>query len=226
MVYDLRVCPTDGTPLKDSSRYWHIVGSLVYPTVTLPNIAHAIHILRQFVCAPTSVHFGHLLHLLWCLCGTSSQFLLYAQDSQLQLHAYSDPTWTSDPTNHRSDTGYCILLGSSHAWKSKKQVVESCSSIEAELRALDTTIAEIIWLRWLLADFGISCDASTPLLCDNTGAIQITNNPIKHELTNILVLMPSLLGLIVITKLKLFLLSFIWFISSLKHGLESNTNFT
>lgn len=140
MVYDLRVCPTDGTPLKDSSRYWHIVGSLVYPTVTLPNIAHAIHILRQFVCAPTSVHFGHLLHLLWCLCGTSSQFLLYAQDSQLQLHAYSDPTWTSDPTNHRSDTGYCILLGSSHAWKSKKQVVESCSSTEAELRELLTLL--------------------------------------------------------------------------------------
>jgi hypothetical protein len=35
----------------------------------------------------------------------------------------------------------------------------------------------------LLADFGISCDAPTPLLCDNTGAIQIANDPVKHELT-------------------------------------------
>jgi hypothetical protein len=34
----------------------------------------------------------------------------------------------------------------------------------------------------LLADFGISCDAPT-LLCDNTGAIQIANYPVKHELT-------------------------------------------
>jgi len=38
-------------------------------------------------------------------------------------------------------------------------------------------------IRWLLADFGISCDAATPLLCDNTGAIHIANDPVKHELT-------------------------------------------
>ena len=35
----------------------------------------------------------------------------------------------------------------------------------------------------MLADFGISCDVATPLLCDNTGAIQIANDPVKHELT-------------------------------------------
>jgi hypothetical protein len=35
----------------------------------------------------------------------------------------------------------------------------------------------------LLADLGISCDVATPLLCDNTGAIQISNDPVKHELT-------------------------------------------
>jgi len=87
-------------------------------------------------------------------------------------------------TYRRSVSGYCILLGSSPlAWKSKKQAAVSRSSTEAELRALATTTAEIIWLRWLLADFGVSCDTPTPLLCDNTGAIQIANDPVKHELT-------------------------------------------
>ena len=33
------------------------------------------------------------------------------------------------------------------------------------------------------ADFGVSCDTPTPLLCDNTRAIQIANDPVKHELT-------------------------------------------
>jgi len=104
--------------------------------------------------------------------------------SPLELHAYSDSTWASDPSDRRSVTGYCILLGSSPlTWKSKKQVAVSRSSIEAELRALATTTSEIVWLRWLLADFGISYDAPTPLLCDNTGAIQIANDPVKHELT-------------------------------------------
>jgi hypothetical protein len=90
----------------------------------------------------------------------------------------------SDPTDRHSITGYCILLGSSPiAWKSKKQAVVSRSSTEAELRALATTTIEIAWLRWLLANLGISYDVATPLLCHNTRTIQIANDPVKHELT-------------------------------------------
>ena len=122
--------------------------------ITRPDIAHAVHILSQFVSAPTSVHFGHLLRVLRYLRGTSSQCLFYACDSPLRLHAYSDSTWANDPTDRCSITGYCILLGSSHlAWKSKKQAAVSRSSTEVELRALVTTTSEIVWLRWLLADF-------------------------------------------------------------------------
>jgi hypothetical protein len=73
-------------------------------------MAHAVHILSQFVCTPTSIHYGHLLRVLQYLRLTSSQSLFYARDSPLQLHAYSDSTWASDPTDRRSITGYCILL--------------------------------------------------------------------------------------------------------------------
>jgi hypothetical protein len=34
-----------------------------------------------------------------------------------------------------------------------------------------------------LADLGVSCDTPTPLLCDNMSAIQISHDPVKHELT-------------------------------------------
>jgi hypothetical protein len=184
METHLQLRPTDGTPLADPTRYRHIVGSLVYLTITRPDIAHVVNILSQFVGAPTSVHFGHLLRVLRYLRGTSSLCLLYARDSSLQLHAYSDSTWASDPSDRRSVTGYCIFLGSSPlTWKSKKQAVVSRSSTEAELRALATTTTEIVWLRWLLADFGIVCDGPTPLLCDNTGAIHIAHDPVKQKLT-------------------------------------------
>ena len=184
MDLHLSLRPTDGTPLEDPSRYRHLVGSLVYLTVTRPDIAHAVQILSQFVSAPTSVHYGHLLRVLRYLRGTKTQCLFYDSNSPLQLHAYSDATWASDPTDRRSITGYCILLGSSPvAWKSKKQAVVSRSSTEAELRALAITTAEIIWIRWLLADLGVSCDSPTLLRCDNTGAIQICHDPVKRELT-------------------------------------------
>jgi len=73
MELNLKLRPSDGKPLEDPSRYRHIVGSLVYLTVTRPDIAHAVHILSQFVSAPTSVHYGHLLRVLRYLRGTSSQ---------------------------------------------------------------------------------------------------------------------------------------------------------
>jgi hypothetical protein len=140
--------------------------------------------LSQFVSAPTSVHYGHLLRVLRYLRGTKTQCLFYDSNSPLQLHAYSDATWVSDPTDCRFITGYCILLGSSPvAWKSKKQADVSRSSTEAELRALATTTAEIIWIRWLLADLGVSCDSATLLRYDITGAIKSCHDPVKRELT-------------------------------------------
>jgi hypothetical protein len=172
MELHLQLRPNDGTPLVDPSRYCQIVGSLVYLTITRPDIAHAVHILSQFVSAPTSIHYAHLLRLLRSLRRTASQRLFYAKSSPLQLHAYSDSTWANDPTDRRSVTGYCIFIGTSPiAWKSKKQNAVSRSSAEAELRALATTTTEIIWLKLLLNDLGVSCDASTPLFYDNTSAI-------------------------------------------------------
>jgi hypothetical protein len=55
--------------------------------------------------------------------------------------------------------------------------------VEAELRAMAILIAEVTWLQWLFADFGVSVTTPTPLLSDSTGAISIARDPVKHELT-------------------------------------------
>ena len=86
--------------------------------------------------------------------------------------------------DRKSTTGFCIFLGDYLvSWKSKKQTVVSRSSDEAEYRAMASTVAEIVWLRWLLADLGIMLPAPTPMYCDNTSAIQIAHNSVFHERT-------------------------------------------
>jgi hypothetical protein len=70
-----------------------------------------------------------------------------------------------------------FLSDSLIAWKTTKQIVVSYSCAEAELRAIASMTAKVTWLRWLPEDFGVS------LLSDNTGAISIARDPMKHELT-------------------------------------------
>jgi hypothetical protein len=190
MELNVKLCPTDGDPLPDPTRYRHLVGSLVYLVVTCPDISYLVHILSQFVSAPTTVHYSHLLRVLRYLHGTITRCLFFPRSSSLQLQCYSDATWTSDPTDRRSFSAYYVFLGGSLvAWKMKKQVTVSRSSVEAELRAMALLIAEVTWLRWLLADFGVSITTPTPLLFDSTGAISIARDPVKMSLPSILVLM-------------------------------------
>jgi hypothetical protein len=112
---------TDGEPLKDPTRYRHIVGSLVYLGVTRPDISYSVYILSQFVSVPTQIHYSHLFRVLRYFCGTISHRLFFPRFSSLQLQAYGDATWANDPSEHRSLSVYCVFLGGFLiAWKTKK----------------------------------------------------------------------------------------------------------
>ncbi|KAL5788005.1 hypothetical protein ACOSP7_004954 [Xanthoceras sorbifolium] len=179
-----RYSPSDGTPLSDPTLYRTIVGSLVYLTITRPDIAYAVHIVSQFVASPTTIHWAAVLRILRYLRGTIFQSLLLPSTSSLQLRAYSDADWGHDSTDRKSVTGFCIFLGDSLiSWKSKKQTVVSKSSTEAEYRAMASTTTEIVWLRWLLADMGVHLSHPTPMFCDNQSSIQIAHNSVFHERT-------------------------------------------
>ncbi|KAF7152051.1 hypothetical protein RHSIM_Rhsim01G0019800 [Rhododendron simsii] len=67
-----RLTPLDGSPLPDATRYRQLVGSLVYLTVTRPDIAYAIHIVSQSMCASRSTHFDVVLRILRYVKGTHS----------------------------------------------------------------------------------------------------------------------------------------------------------
>uniref|UniRef100_A0A2N9GQS7 Uncharacterized protein n=1 Tax=Fagus sylvatica TaxID=28930 RepID=A0A2N9GQS7_FAGSY len=158
---NVKLNTTDGEPLSDATLYRQL-----------------------FMSAPRSTHYAAVLRILRYIKGTLFHGLHFSAQSSLELRAYADADWAGDPTDRRSTTGYCFLLGSSLiSWRSKKQSVVARSSTETEYRALADTTSELLWLRWLLADMGAPQTTSTPIHCDNRSAIHIAHNDIFHERT-------------------------------------------
>ena len=110
---NVHLTPSGGKPLANPSLYKRLVGNLVYLTVTRPDISYVIHQMSQYLSAPRSTHYAAGLRILRYLKGTLFHDLLYSAQSPLILCAFSDTDWARDPTDRRSTTSYCFLLGSS-----------------------------------------------------------------------------------------------------------------
>jgi hypothetical protein len=179
-----RLTPLDGTPLSDATLYRQLIGSLIYLTVTCPDIAHDVHLVSQFLTAPHSTHYAAVIHILRYIKGTMFHGLHFSAHSTFDLCTYSDVDWAEDPTDRRSTTSFCFFLRDSLiSWRSKKQHIVSRSSIEVEYRALADTTSEFLALRWLVENMGLTHSSPTIIHCDNHSAIQIVHNDVFHEHT-------------------------------------------
>ena len=175
--------PLEGK-LSNPSLYRRLVSSLVYLTVTRLDISYAVHLVSQYLSALWSTHYVAVLRILRYLKGTLFHGLFYSTQSPLILRAFSDADWAGDPIDRKSTTSYCFILGSSLiSWRIKKQTHVARSSTEAEYRAHTDTTSELLWLRWLLKNLGVSISSATPLYCDNQSVIHIAHNNVFYERT-------------------------------------------
>lgn len=135
-------------PCIDPEPYRHLVGHLLYLTITHLDLSYIVHVLSQFMHTPRQPHLEVAYHVLRYLKSTPSQGIFFPCESALTLQRYCDADWARCPTTRRSTIGYIIFLGHSPiSWHFKKQTVVSHSSIEAEYRAMATTVSELIWLK-------------------------------------------------------------------------------
>ncbi|GJV47975.1 retrovirus-related pol polyprotein from transposon RE1 [Tanacetum coccineum] len=146
-----KLTPDNDDLLTNPSLYIALVGKLLYLTITMPDLSFAAHALSQFLQQPISTHMKALLKVISC------------------------------PFPRRSVTSYGVFLGSSLiSWQSKKQIVVSRSSTEAEYKALADSTCEVTWIQCLLKEFKINVPTPIPMMCDNASSIALASNPVHH----------------------------------------------
>ncbi|KAL0745479.1 hypothetical protein Bca101_102027 [Brassica carinata] len=174
----------DSKPYQDPKLYRKLVGKLIYLTITRPDICFAVNQVSQHMQVPKEHHWRMVERILMYLNGSPDQRVWMGCNGSTEVVGYCDADWAGDRADRRSTTGYCTFIGGNLVtWKSKKQKVVSCSSAEAEYRAMLKLTNELVWIKGILKHLEI--DQATPMRmhCDNQAAIHIASNSVFLERT-------------------------------------------
>ncbi|XP_020094169.1 uncharacterized protein LOC109714134 [Ananas comosus] len=179
-----RLSSHEGRLLENPYIYCQIVGALQYLIFTRPDVSYAVKSVAQYLHAPRELHMQAVKHILRCIRGTLSYCFPISHCDNPSFVAFADADWAGCSDTRRSTSGYCIFLGPNLiSWSAKKQPTISCSSSEAEYRAVSYTIAEIVWIRRLLRDLCVFLWCSISIYCDNLSTTYLGANSALHART-------------------------------------------
>jgi len=95
----------EGELLLDPFLYCQLVGSLIYLTITRPDISYVVHIVSKFMQSPRHLHLAAVRRIIRYLIRSPTRGLFFPTQSTLNLTAYSDADWAGSPDTRKSTTG-------------------------------------------------------------------------------------------------------------------------
>lgn len=102
------------------------------------------------------------------------------------IEGFSDSDWAGCVDTCQSTSGFVwIMNGGAICWRSRLQSIVALSSTEAEYVGVTPAVQEILWLRDLLCELGVTNCSLSLLNMDNWGAVALTHragdsNQTKH----------------------------------------------
>ena len=167
----------------DVTLYRSMIGCLQYLTASRPNIVFSVGVCSRFQSNPKVSHLNTVKRIIKYVGGTCDYGLFYSKESNLSLAGFSDSDWAGNVDDRKSTTGGCFYVEANLvAWMSKRQNYVSLSIAETEYIAAGTCCLQLLWMKKLLTDYGISQDTMV-VYCDNSSAIDISKNLIQHSKT-------------------------------------------
>ena len=131
---------------------------------------------------PTTTHFKTAKRILRYIKGTIDIGLLHSVSNNYKLVGYTDSDCGGDIDDRKSTSGFVFFMGdTAFTWMSKKQLIVTLSSCEAEYVAATSCVFHAIWLRNLLKELSMTQEEPTKICVDNKSAIALAKNPVFHN---------------------------------------------
>ena len=96
----------------DPKRFSQIVGSLIYLTITRPNLNYPVRLISQFMAQPAMDHLKSVQCILKYVSDTKDRGLLYQTSTVEQLISFTNANWPENAGNRRSTSGFAFSFRS------------------------------------------------------------------------------------------------------------------
>jgi hypothetical protein len=148
--------------------------------VTRSDIQFVVCLCACFQASPHSSHRTAVQRIFRYLKYTLKFGIWYSTSSLLDLVGFFDADFVSCLINRKSTSDTCHFLGSSLiCWSSHKQSSITQSTTESEHVVATSCCSHILWIVYTMRDYGVTYK-SVPLMCDNSSAICLAQNPVFH----------------------------------------------
>ncbi|XP_050137876.1 secreted RxLR effector protein 161-like [Malus sylvestris] len=107
-----RLSKVDGSEAANEGEYRQLVGSLLYLTVTRPDVMFAASLLVRFMHNTTKKHMGTAKRVLRYIQGIIDFGIVFERGKATTLIGYCDSDWAGSEDDMRSTSGYAFTLGS------------------------------------------------------------------------------------------------------------------
>ncbi|XP_047331788.1 uncharacterized mitochondrial protein AtMg00810-like [Impatiens glandulifera] len=118
---NLRLSRDKGTCLPDPRPYRALMGSLIYLTITMSDIAYAVGVVSRYMQEPRKSHLEEAKKILKYINTSLDIGLLYEKDAKFVLQRYAHADFVGDRDDRRSTSGFVFLCGNTRiSWSSRK----------------------------------------------------------------------------------------------------------
>ena len=170
----------DSPLLPPDNHYLSLVGSLLWATISRPDIAVAVSKACAVSQSPTRADWKAAIRILRYLLSTPKVTLTFTRPKSLTpaVAVYVDSAWANEKES-KSRFGFAVMVyGNPILWKTQVSRMVCLSTAEAEFVAAVEACKAALWISRMFAELMHLPSAPVTVLEDNQACIRMIENPV------------------------------------------------